>query len=293
MTKRIPSQIDGFTPLFDCMVREHGLIYAAIFGRVWRYCQGEKNACTASHQTIAKETGVSIRTVIRAMQKFVATGYLRDLTPTLKGVPHIYGDTGKVKMTAKVVVTQSHNTYDTESQPPMTQSHSKRQVRDKKEKAAPANAAPQAHESSTSTSTFYEMKESDNTTSTSTLDPVLHAMERKLKANTPAHIIGAWRAGEHLKDLCVLFAEVTNAEVVKHDSGKWIGGARRLYELHPTREELVRARDYATKNEFPMTHPGAAVETIKAIRQMNPQKPAALNHPQPVVYEVLENNYDD
>lgn len=111
---------------------------------------------------------------------------------------------------------------------------------------------------------------------TTTLDPIQHLWTRATKTPTPAAIIAAWKGAPHLLDLCAAFAEATGVEVTKGDRAKWLGGAARLYELRPTKGELVAARDYAAKSGFPITHPAAAVETVKALRQKT-RAPAAAN----------------
>lgn len=128
------------------------------------------------------------------------------------------------------------------------------------------------------------------------LDPIQHMIERQAQARTPAKIINQWQGAEYLKALCIAFADVMNVEVTKADRAKWMGGAARLYELHPTQTELVQARDHAARCDYALTHPAAACETIKAIRQK--ARPQALAHPQPSVHQVVsytvkEQVYDD
>lgn len=122
MSKTILANVDGFTPLIDSLSKEIGVIGAAVFGRMWRYCQMENGICHASLTTIASELGVSIRTVIRYSDELVTLGYLKDLTPDLRNKPHMYADTGKAGLVISVTgMTKSHSDnlaecYDTESQ---------------------------------------------------------------------------------------------------------------------------------------------------------------------------------
>ena len=53
MSKTILTRVDGWTPLITSIIQAHGLITAAVFGRMWRYCQMEDNVCTASQEAIA------------------------------------------------------------------------------------------------------------------------------------------------------------------------------------------------------------------------------------------------
>lgn len=95
MSKTILANVDGFTPVIDTMIPEVGLLTATIFGKVWRYCQMSDGVCKAGQERIADELGLSRPTINTHLSKLCDTGYLRDLTPTLSGMPHLYADTGK------------------------------------------------------------------------------------------------------------------------------------------------------------------------------------------------------
>ena len=96
-SKTVLSEVEGFTPLIDILIEQYGgVITAAVFGRVWRYCQGAYGECAASLQTIADELGLSYRTTLRHIKTLCTDGYLTDKTPKLRNRPHIYADTGKV-----------------------------------------------------------------------------------------------------------------------------------------------------------------------------------------------------
>lgn len=95
MSKTILAEVDGFTPLIDDLVKEFGPMRAAVFGRVWRYCQMEDRVCNAAIEKIADGLGISRMTVIRHMESLCADGYLEDLTPGMRNSPHSYRDTGK------------------------------------------------------------------------------------------------------------------------------------------------------------------------------------------------------
>lgn len=84
-----------YTPLLDSLVDEFGITTAAVFGRVWRYCQMERGYCHAEQERIADELNISRRTVWGALKVLVREGYLTDATPNTKGRTRIYKDTGK------------------------------------------------------------------------------------------------------------------------------------------------------------------------------------------------------
>ena len=124
----VVGKIKNFTPIFDSVVQDVGLVGATVFGVIWRHCQMSRGVCDASKETLADKCGVSERTVIRWTKELCKAGYLEDLTPDLRNKPHTYRDTGKVRLVAEVsAVTEDHiDPIDgmTESHPAMTESHS-------------------------------------------------------------------------------------------------------------------------------------------------------------------------
>ena len=106
MSKTILSELDGFTPVIDCLAREHGLVTAAVYGRIWRYCQMKDGVCQASLETLSQDIGLNKATIMRHAQKLVEAGYLEDTTPDLRNHPHTYRDTGKLTITSKISVAQ-------------------------------------------------------------------------------------------------------------------------------------------------------------------------------------------
>lgn len=135
MARQIAATVDGFTPLFDVLLsQKSGLAKAAVFGKVWRYCQMDRGMCSASQERIARELGLSRETVNRQLKALVADGYLEDLAPVNSKHPHLYRDTGKIAVIAKmdVVVTQSHNDV-TLSHNDVTQSHYSSDLKSHKE----------------------------------------------------------------------------------------------------------------------------------------------------------------
>jgi len=111
-----------FTPLIDVLVDDMGLISAAVYGRVWRYCQGKQGVCCASLRTIAEELDLSSRTVLRHVKALCEHGYLKDLTPDLRNRAHTYKDIGQPQVLdlaekkLSTGMTESHTEYDRESQ---------------------------------------------------------------------------------------------------------------------------------------------------------------------------------
>jgi len=89
-------EVNGWTPLVDALVARHGLVTAAVFGAIWRYCQMRDGVCRASYETLARRLGINRRTVIRRVQLLVAEGYLRALSPGQERRPRLLVDTGRV-----------------------------------------------------------------------------------------------------------------------------------------------------------------------------------------------------
>lgn len=106
MSKTILSDVDGFTPLIDNITRTHGLTTSAVFGRMWRFCQGEHGVCHASLERIGEDLGIDKATVQRHAVKLCELGYLEDTTPGLRNKPHTYRDTGKAALVVKIHVAE-------------------------------------------------------------------------------------------------------------------------------------------------------------------------------------------
>lgn len=118
---KFTSEIRGFTPIIDSLAGELGLMTAAVYGIVWRYCQMQDRVCHASLETISAKLGISYRSTIRHLKLLCDAGYIEDLTPGLRNRPHTYRDTGKAKITGVIEahVTESH----TADGPHVTESH--------------------------------------------------------------------------------------------------------------------------------------------------------------------------
>ncbi|MHA1962732.1 MAG: helix-turn-helix domain-containing protein [Candidatus Thorarchaeota archaeon] len=104
------AKIKNFTPLLDELVKEFGVVTAAVWGRIWRYAQQEYGVCQASLDKIANELHISRRTVIRHISKLCIEGYIYDHTPTLRNKPHTYSITNKARIIITIEgVTESHS----------------------------------------------------------------------------------------------------------------------------------------------------------------------------------------
>lgn len=125
MTRSIPMQLEGFTPIIDQLVEETGLVTAAVYGVVWRYCQMRDQVCTASLDKIAGRLGLSYRTVLRHIKVLCELGYIEDRTPGVRNRPHIYADTGKlaVQGTIKAGLSESHTGLSESQSRSVTESH--------------------------------------------------------------------------------------------------------------------------------------------------------------------------
>ena len=110
------STVSGFTLAPDALINEYGYVTALVWGVPWRFCQMKDGVCRASHEKVAKRLGMSERTIIRHLETLCDGGYLFDMTPDLKNKPHIYADTGKIKVRMNLSAM-------TESHPAMTESH--------------------------------------------------------------------------------------------------------------------------------------------------------------------------
>lgn len=110
MSKTILAEVEGFTPLMDTVVKDVGITAAAVFGRMWRYCQMSDGVCNASIDTIAEGLGdISRSTIIRHIETLIENGYIKDHSPDLRNHPHTYSDTGKAAMVVKIGVSKRNS----------------------------------------------------------------------------------------------------------------------------------------------------------------------------------------
>ncbi len=79
-----------FSPLFDRVAAQYGVITAAVYGVVHRHCQMRDGVCRASTRRMASLLGMDEVTVQRHLHLLVREGYLEDLTPDRRNRPHVY-----------------------------------------------------------------------------------------------------------------------------------------------------------------------------------------------------------
>lgn len=106
-----------FTILFDDVVADLGLIPAAVYGVIWRYCQRRDKQCYASQQTLADHLGISRQTLNTHLSTLVAKGYITDTTPDRDGRTHTYRITDK--RNGAVTVTDEPVKEPDRSEPPV------------------------------------------------------------------------------------------------------------------------------------------------------------------------------
>lgn len=97
----------GFTPAPDTLVRQYGITCAAVWGKIWRYCQMEEDICRAAQERLAEELNISRPTLDKYISILEKDGYIKDRTPDLRNKPHIFTDTGKLRLKINLSVTES------------------------------------------------------------------------------------------------------------------------------------------------------------------------------------------
>ena len=88
--------MQAFTPIFDEVCRHTGLVTAAVYGVVWRYCQMSDHICYATLENIGLQAGVNKRTAVRSLAVLEEQGWIIDLTPTYRNAPHTYQVTNRL-----------------------------------------------------------------------------------------------------------------------------------------------------------------------------------------------------
>jgi len=81
---------DGFTILFDDVVREYGTTGALVFGCVWRHCQVRDGYCHASIDTMAGLLGMNGSTVRRHLGILRECGMIRRSASSKQHIPDEY-----------------------------------------------------------------------------------------------------------------------------------------------------------------------------------------------------------
>jgi DNA-binding Lrp family transcriptional regulator len=98
----ISTELGGFTPAIDIVTQDVGLMTSLVYGLVWRHCKMKDGVFKKTVPELAEILGVNERTIRRHLRKLCERGYIKDLTPGLRNRPHVYADTGKVKLIGKV-----------------------------------------------------------------------------------------------------------------------------------------------------------------------------------------------
>lgn len=80
----------NFTMVSHVLAKEVGLVCAAVYGTVWRYCQMKEGICRASLNTLGADLSIDRATVLRSIDKLCKLGYLVDQTPDRRNAPHTY-----------------------------------------------------------------------------------------------------------------------------------------------------------------------------------------------------------
>ncbi|MCX6055015.1 MAG: helix-turn-helix domain-containing protein [Chloroflexi bacterium] len=70
--------MDNYFPLFAAITKEYGLITSAVFGNIWRKAQGSGYSF-ASHQTIAKDLKIDVKTVQRKINKLIELNLITEV----------------------------------------------------------------------------------------------------------------------------------------------------------------------------------------------------------------------
>ena len=125
-----------YTPLIDNLVHDVGILGAAVFGRVWRYCQMERGYCHAEQGRIADELELSRGKVNECLRELVEKGYL-GTTKNTKGRTVIYYDTGKAGKVELPEFTLPEDAQNTELvtatvTEPVTNGYTKKEKKEKK-----------------------------------------------------------------------------------------------------------------------------------------------------------------
>ena len=96
----VPSVVtaSGFTPAPDTLVEKYGHTTPTVWGKIWRYSQMADGVCKASILRLASELNLTPNTVAKHVSLLETDGYVKDMTPDVRNKPHIYVDTGKLRI---------------------------------------------------------------------------------------------------------------------------------------------------------------------------------------------------
>ena len=100
----------GFTPCPDALVTLYGHTTATVWGKIWRYSQMADGVCKASVLRLAEEMGMTANTFAKHAHILEVNGYIQDTTPNVRNKPHIYVDTGKLRIKISLEMSESGGT---------------------------------------------------------------------------------------------------------------------------------------------------------------------------------------
>lgn len=70
------SELGGFFPASEALIKELGPITALVYGAIWRYSQMESGTCTASQKKLAGELRISVTSFKKHITKLKQSGYI-------------------------------------------------------------------------------------------------------------------------------------------------------------------------------------------------------------------------
>lgn len=245
-TTELPSVLSGFTPAPDVLIRDYGYMTALVWGKVWRYCQMSDGVCRAALDRISTELGMSYSTILRHIKPLCDDGYLYDSTPELKNKPHIYSDTGKIRIRVSVEA-QVYSVTKKEQNTPL--SHKDRVTLSERQSETVTERDEESNKKEKETTlTPEEIEQANNK-----VDAIL-----RLNRNSAFH----WKGRDYFKDNLLIYAdwyfEKTGQICTKKYSKSWIKafsewaeGGLELKSLESARLARLKWKDFiADPNEL-------------------------------------------
>ena len=253
MSKTILAKTEGFTPLIDKLVWGHGLMTAAVFGKIWRYCQMKNGVCQASIETMASELDIDRATFMRHIKILEKFGYILDHTPKLRNRPHIYSDTGKAGISISITgVAESDTSNSTVAESNSTVAESN------------THCDLESHEDSIKiedkklNAKFFEE-------SNKAVDYILeHSEKYPYRDKIP----------EQLLSLTDAFYSETGIKPSKSTIMDWIATTSDWLESGILPEDVINAYAESRKIGFAVGRPGSLTTTCNAMAGLRRKKPA-------------------
>lgn len=255
----LPSVLSGFTPAPDVLIRDYGYITALVWGKIWRYCQMSDGVCRASLDRLAAELGMSDNTIMRHLKPLCDDGYLYDSTPDLKNKPHIYSDTGKIRIKISVEA----------------QVHSDRESHRQRVTVTP----PQSHSDSDRESLEESIKKQKETTLTAEeIQEANKKVDMILRLNRQSAF--QWKGRDYFKDNLLTYAdwyfEKTGQICTKKDSKSWIKAFSEWKEAELSTKHLDFARQARLKWKEFIADPNELTKDARAIKAQESLVPKSL-----------------